>query len=302
VRNDVPGTVIRAAGAVLWRLSRRHGIRIALVHRPRYDDWSLPKGKADPGEAAPVTAAREVLEETGFAGAIGRSLTTVSYTVATGPKTVQYFSARMTGGEFAPNREVDQLEWVPVARAAERLTYEFDHAVVATFALEPAALSGVVLVRHGRAGQREAYPGDDRLRPLDAKGSRQAAGLARELRVFGPSQVLSAPFTRCEDTVAPLAEFLGLKIDIEPLLGEDTYRDDPAGARQLLVQLATAQPDGGAVVACSQGGVIPGVVKSLAGRSDVPTGSVGTPKGAYWYLCFDGRRLVQADPYPAPAL
>ncbi len=296
------GQLIRAAGAVLWRSSRRHGVRVALVHRPRYDDWSLPKGKAEQGEVAPVTAAREVLEETGFGAAIGRSLTTVSYTVATGPKTVQYFSARATGGTFAPNKEVDALEWLPVGKAAERMTYEFDHAVLSTFALEPALLSGVVLVRHGRAGEREAYPGDDRLRPLDAKGTRQAQALAGELAVFAPSQVLSAPFTRCKDTVAPLASSLGLKVDTEALLGEDTYRDDPAGARTLLVQLAGAQPDSGAVVACSQGGVIPGVVKSLAGRSDVPIGPVGTPKGAYWYLCFDGRRLVQADSYPAPAV
>jgi len=299
-RGSDAGAVIRAAGAVLWRPSRRYGIRIALVHRPRYDDWSLPKGKAEPGEVALVTAAREVEEETGFRAAIGRSLTTVSYKANGGPKTVQYFAARRVGGLFTPNKEVDRLEWLPAAKAAERMTYEFDQAVLSTFALEPAAQTGVLLVRHARAGHREEYTGDDSGRPLDAKGSRQAQALVGELRVFAPNAVHSAPLERCRATVAPLAETLGQDVHFEPVLAEDAYRDDPAGARRRLVELAESVGEAGSVVVCSQGGVIPGVVKSLAGRSDVPIGQVSTPKAAYWLLSFDGRRLVQADSYPSP--
>ena len=299
---DGSGIVIRAAGAVLWRPSRRYGVRVALVHRPRYDDWSLPKGKAEVGEVPHVTAAREVQEETGFSSAIGRSLTTVSYRVPTGPKTVQYFAARSIVGAFTANKEVDRLEWLPPAKAAERMTYEFDRAVLGTFALEPADLPAVVLLRHGRAGHRESYDGDDDTRPLDAKGRRQAEALVTELSVFAPSAVLSAPMERCRATVAPLADKLGLPISTEALLAEDTYRDDPAGARRLLVELSRAEPAGGCAVVCSQGGVIPGVVKSLAGRSDLAVGQVSTPKAAYWYLCFEDRRLVQADPYPAPVV
>jgi 8-oxo-dGTP diphosphatase len=302
VGNDATGTVIRAAGAVLWRPSRRYGVRIALVHRPRYDDWSLPKGKAEPGEVPPVTAAREVEEETGFRAAIGRCLTTVSYKANGGPKTVQYFAARRMGGIFTPNKEVDRLEWLPAAKAAERMTYEFDQAVLSTFSLEPAALTGIVLLRHGRAGHREAYDGPDEMRPLDAKGRRQAEALVGELGVFLPSAVRSAPLERCRGTVAPLAGSLGKDVLVEPVLAEDAYRDDPAGARRRLVELATSEVDGSSVVVCSQGGVIPGVVKSLAGRSDVPIGEVSTPKAAYWFLSFDGRRLVQADSYPSPVV
>ncbi len=300
--NDASGTVIRAAGAVLWRPSRRYGVRVALVHRPRYDDWSLPKGKAEPGEVPPVTAAREVEEETGFRAAIGRCLTTVSYKANGGPKTVQYFAARRLGGLFTPNKEVDRLEWLPAAKAAERMTYEFDQAVLSTFSLEPAAQTGVVLVRHARAGHREAYDGQDETRPLDAKGRRQADALIGQLGVFAPSAVRSAPLERCRATVAPLAESLGQSVHVEPVLAEDAYRDDPAGARRRLVELASAEVEGGTIVVCSQGGVIPGVVKSLAGRSDVPIGEVSTPKAAYWFLSFDGRRLVQADSYPSPVI
>ncbi|WP_395725091.1 NUDIX domain-containing protein [Nakamurella sp.] len=297
-----PPGIIRAAGAVLWRPSRQEGLKIALVHRPRYDDWSLPKGKAEHGEVIQVTAAREVQEETGFRAAIGRSLTTVSYTTSAGPKTVHYFAARRMTGFFTPNKEVDKLEWLPVAKAGSRMSYEFDRAVLATFALEPAVQQGVLLVRHARAGQREAWSGEDDRRPLDAKGRRQAAALVGELSVFAPMTVHSAPLERCRATVAPLAEKLGTGVCTERALSEESYRDDPAGARRRVVELAAEQEPGTTTVVCSQGGVIPGVVKSLAARDDVPVAGVSTPKAAYWFLSFDGRRLVQSDPYPAPAI
>lgn len=326
MRNDPPS--VRAAGAVLWRSSRRHGIRVALVHRPRYDDWSLPKGKAGTGESMPATAFREVEEETGFRSTLGRALTTVSYTVGGKNKTVEYFAARRDTGAFTPNKEVDKLEWLSVAAARSRMTYEFDRAVLDTFTLERPDLTGVLLVRHARAGHREAYAGNDIHRPLDARGRKQAQALVGELLPFGPGEVHSAPLERCVATVAPLAELLGTAVSMEPLLAEEAYRDDPAAARHRLVELAVdsggspgqlrdlpglpsrqrgtvdREPptDGNhrAVVACSQGGVIPGVLKSLAGRSDVTIPRTSTPKGSFWFLSFDGRRLVQADPYPAP--
>ncbi|MBM9477078.1 NUDIX hydrolase [Nakamurella flavida] len=305
---------MRAAGAVLWRRSAEHGIRLGLVHRPRYDDWSLPKGKADPGETAPVTAAREVLEETGFHCRIGRALTTVSYRVTGREKTVQYFAAEAVGGEFVANREVDRLEWVPLRAAAARLSYDYDRAVVATFEVQPCELTGVLLVRHARAGHRESWDGDDTDRPLDGRGTRQAEALVTELAPFLPARVHTAPVERCRATVAPLADRLGVPVLPEPALAEDAYRDHPAAARRRISELAheTGAPDGpggpddghrgGTLVVCSQGGVIPGVLRSLAARSDVPIAGVSTPKAAYWLLSFDGRRLVQADPYPAPAL
>lgn len=328
MRNDAPS--VRAAGAVLWRPSRRHGIRVALVHRPRYDDWSLPKGKAGAGESMPVTAQREVEEETGFRSVLGRALTTVSYSVGGKGKTVEYFAARRQSGAFTPNREVDKLEWLPVAAAKSRTTYEFDRAVLDTFTLERPDLTGVLLVRHARAGHRESFAGNDIHRPLDAKGRRQAQALVAELLPFGPGAVHSAPLERCVATVGPLAQALGTAVTMEPLLAEDAYRDDPAAARRRLVELAVEHgapagelgdgglPGSGAgrlrgsgptedaswstVVACSQGGVIPGVLKSLAGRSDVTVPKTSTPKGAFWFLSFDGRRLVQADPYPTPTI
>jgi 8-oxo-dGTP diphosphatase len=293
---------VRAAGGVLWKPSRRHGIRVALVHRPSYDDWSLPKGKADGDETPAQTAHREVAEETGFCAAIGRRLTAVSYKVPAGLKTVQYFSAERRSGSFTANKEVDEIRWMPIDAAADLLTYDFDRAVLATFGVHPAALRTVVLVRHAKAGHRESFTGADVQRPLDPKGRKQARALVAMLSPFAPQRVVSAPNTRCRQTIEPLAKSLGLPIGSEPLLGEEIYRDDPAAARRRVVELATEVDDPGCVVVCSQGGVIPGVVKSLAARADLTVPDAGTPKAAFWVLTFDDGRLVQADAHTAPKI
>ena len=110
---------VLAAGAVLWRPSDDGSEpEVAVIHRPRYDDWSLPKGKVDVGENEPVTAVREVREETGFGSHLGRRLAAVSYPVeAQGIKKVRYWAARTVDCEFTPNPEVDELKWLPVTAA-----------------------------------------------------------------------------------------------------------------------------------------------------------------------------------------
>lgn len=290
---------ISAAGGLLWRRRSPDRAEVALVHRPRYKDWSLPKGKADPGETPPVTAHREVWEETGFRVQIGRRLTTVRYVVTAGPKLVEYFEARAVGGDFVPNREVDKLRWLEPDQARELMSYDFDRAVLDTFERQPVTATSLVLVRHARAGVRESWDGPDASRPLDAKGRKQSAALRRDLAPFGACAVFSAPVERCRATVAPLAEDLGLIVQPAEPMGEESYRENPAAARRLLSGLGAA---GRPVVVCSQGGVIPGVIKSLAGRADLKIGSTSTPKSAYWVLTFDGATLVQADPHPAPGV
>ena len=122
--------IVRAAGAVLV-----DGERLALVHRPRYDDWTLPKGKHEPGEDDPAAALREVLEETGFHGRIERDLGVVRYTVekhgAVLPKVVRYYVMSVALGTFEGSDEVDELRWVKREQAAQLLTYERDREVLA---------------------------------------------------------------------------------------------------------------------------------------------------------------------------
>ena len=130
------GEIVRAAGALLWREGPT-GLEIAIVHRPKYDDWSLPKGKLDAGETDLEAALREVAEETGHRGDPGPGLGEIRYQVeaARGPadKVVVYWAMRSKGGTFAPTGEIDALRWVPPGEAAAALTYARDREVVDRF-------------------------------------------------------------------------------------------------------------------------------------------------------------------------
>ena len=200
-----------AAGAVLWRSDGDSAEpEVAVIHRPRYDDWSLPKGKVDPGETEPVTAVREVHEETGYRSHLGRRLAAVSYPVEQGIKKVRYWAARSVGGEFTPNSEVDELKWLPVADAMKQLGYPHDRKVLRRFAKLPADTQTVLIVRHGTAGSKSRYKGDDRKRPLDKHGRAQAESLVGQLLAFGADTLYAADRVRCHQTLEPLAEELGV--------------------------------------------------------------------------------------------
>ncbi|MYY06392.1 NUDIX hydrolase [Streptomyces sp. ATexAB-D23] len=125
------GTV-RAAGCVLWRRppAPATGVELCLVHRPRYDDWSFPKGKLKRGESLRDAAVREVLEETGHHCVPGAVLPMVRYVANGRPKEVTYWSAEATAGSFVPNREVDGVLWLPPAAARTRLTQPRDREVL----------------------------------------------------------------------------------------------------------------------------------------------------------------------------
>lgn len=124
--------VVRAAGCVLWRPvgDGGRGVEVALVHRPRYDDWSHPKGKLHHGEGPAEAAVREVREETGMRCVLGAALTTARYTARGRPKEVRYWVARATGGSFEPNREVDRVLWLPPPAARARLSHAVDRPLL----------------------------------------------------------------------------------------------------------------------------------------------------------------------------
>jgi 8-oxo-dGTP diphosphatase len=296
--------MIRAAGAVLWKLEGGRPL-VAVVHRPRYDDWSLPKGKLFSGEDAAAGAVREVSEETGHMLVLGRRLGEVSYVVLPGaakrygPKTVEYWAARVTGGQFTGNDEVDQLRWLRPEDATPTLSYPWDRTVLTRFVALPAETSTVLLVRHAKAGDRDEWDGDDRLRPLSNPGLRQAKTLRQWLQLFGPRRVYSAPRLRCVETVLGVAEDLGVDVVTDERATEESYWDDPAVGRAWLLEIAAG--DGPAAV-CSQGGAIPGLVGQLAGDSGLDVGDeIPCRKASTWLLSLDGERLVAADYYPPPS-
>ncbi|SHK20580.1 8-oxo-dGTP diphosphatase [Pseudonocardia thermophila] len=287
-----------ASGCVAWRRGA-DGPEIAVVHRPRYDDWSLPKGKLERGETLLACAARETVEETGLAVRLGARLGEVHYDTARGPKTVHYWAGEIRSGAFEPNDEVDELRFLDPQKAARLLTYPHDAAVVNRFVEIGVPTSTILLVRHAEAGNRAKWDGDDDLRPLSATGREQVEQLDELLPLFGPDRVVSAPPLRCRDTVAPVAAAAGLQIGIEPALGERGYQTDPGAGLARFRELA-AQP--GVTIVCSQGGVIPDLVAALVGEADlgVDPGTVAARKGSTWVLTFVDGALRAADYYPTP--
>jgi 8-oxo-dGTP diphosphatase len=287
-----------AAGAVLWRAADTGcegsaGLQVALVHRPRYDDWSLPKGKLDPGESVPAAAVREVAEETGVRARLGARLGETRYPVPQGQKVVHYWVAQaIDGGAFTASEEVDELRWLAPSAAEQLLSYDRDREVLARFRALPGPPRPVLVVRHAKAGSRDSWDSDDDLRPLSPKGLAQARGLTELLRLFGPARAYAAVPVRCPQTIQPLADELGLKIVEEPLLGEEAYWRDPDAGVARLLELA-AGPD--VPVLCSQGGVIPDVVCRLTGSQDAPASKAST-----WVLGFVDGRVASADYYPPP--
>ncbi|MCU1615474.1 MAG: hydrolase [Frankiales bacterium] len=279
--------LVPAGGGVVWRPAVDGGIEVVLIHRPRYDDWSLPKGKIDAGENAVTAAVREVCEETGLAALAGRRSIRTTYPVRQGTKRVDYWLMRPVGGAFGPNDEVDELRWLALPEAAELLSHDHDRAVLADAARtdiprEPTLL----LLRHASAGERTDFEGPDELRPLDRRGREQARRLAEVLPAFGPVALLSADRVRCRQTLEPLAERLELDVGRAPELGEEEFQSDPEAGLALVERLLEPRPVPGVTVVCSQGGAIPSVLMALGVRWEGAAGALWPPsaKGSFWAL------------------
>ena len=299
--NAVPANkAVLAAGAVLWRASDDGAEpEVAVIHRPRYDDWSIPKGKVDIGESEPLTAVREVHEETGYSAHLGRRLMSVSYPVdKQGIKKVRYWAARIVDGEFTPNDEVDELKWLPVSAAIKQLQYPHDRKVLRRFAKLPADTKTILIVRHGTAGSKSRYKGDDRLRPLDKHGRAQAESLTGQLLAFGADTLYAADRVRCHQTLEPTAEELGVRIDSEPLLTEEAYADDRKPARRRILEIAATAE--GTPVICTQGKVIPDLIDWWCERDGVRPDKSRNRKGSTWVMSSWQGRLVAADHIGSP--
>jgi 8-oxo-dGTP diphosphatase len=231
--------LVRAAGGVVRRADPR-GPQVLLVHRPRYDDWTFPKGKAHPGESAEETALREVAEETGFQCVLGQELPSTRYRDSRGRrKVVRYWTMRVVSGSFEPHAEVDEIRWVTHDAAEETLSYARDLDVLR------ATPPPLLVNRHASAGDSAQWVGDDSIRPLDDRGRRQAALLVEQLAPFRIERILSSPFTRCVQTVEPLAEARGLEAELTDDLAEGA---GPKCVRTLLLEL-----DGTATAVCGHG-------------------------------------------------
>lgn len=271
-------STVLAAGTLPWR-RRRGRLQVALVHRPRYDDWSWAKGKLDPGETFPVAATRETLEETGLRVRLGHPLPTTTYTVTSGGrpavKEVRYWAAEVTGGDGGLVHEVDEVAWLEADVASARLSYAHDRAQVE--ALDAADRQGALstwplaVLRHAKARSRSSWTEEDWLRPLDDRGRSQAADLVPLLAAYGVTRLVSSPSTRASDTLAPYATATGERLRLKPGLSEEGHAADPSRADHHLGRLLER---GVPAALCSHGPVLPDLVARLLERVD-PTFAPG---------------------------
>ncbi|HEY1323702.1 MAG TPA: NUDIX hydrolase [Streptosporangiaceae bacterium] len=293
------GRMIRAAGGVVWRPGSGGTVEVALVHRPEYDDWSLPKGKLRRGEHPLVTACREVAEETGVRAPAGKRLDIEHYDTSAGPKAVEYWAMRGQDDPFTATAEVDRLVWLPPADARRRLDYQGDaYAVDALEVLAESDIAGaaVVLVRNGRAVPARRWAGGEGDRPLDFTGRAQAEAVRRTLPAFGPSRLLSACGARFAETLRPLGTELRLTVVDEPALGEDEYAAHPGRGLTRIRELADACST---TVVCASGVVIRHLLATLAEDAGLALSECPARKGSAWALFFADSDLAAADYYPA---
>ncbi len=273
-------TVVEAAGALVWRV-RTGRLQVALVHRPRYRDWSWPKGKLDPDETVVAAAWREVAEETGHDVVLGVPLPPLEYTLSDGRlKRVHYWAAQVAGRDDAAalrarppvprasRDEIDQVRWYDVEAAAARLTRPGDRAplvaLVAAHAKGRLDTRAVIVARHGTAKRRSTWPDGEESRPLTPVGRRQAAHLVPVVSAFGAVRVVTSPWRRCVETAQPYASGAQVPIENVAALSEHGHAHAPQDVAALVGELLQWPGDS---LLCTHRPVLPTVMQALAAHA-----------------------------------
>ena len=263
-----------AAGAILWRLENNE-LKVAIIHRARYNDWSWPKGKLDKGETVAQAAVREIREETGLKVTLGVHLAEINYQLPNGgDKQVHYWAAKVSdkalaGSKFKPSEEVEKVDWKTVAHARKLLSYEFDYVPLNNLvSLYDAGLldtKPLIVLRHAKAMARADWRGgkavDDGRRPLHDFGKQQAKALISTIGAFGPKQVVTSPWKRCKDTVAPYAMKKKLAIIERHQLSELGNAKRPSRTSDVIQDFVIRNKS---VVICSHRPSLPTIFKTIS--------------------------------------
>ncbi|AOX46756.1 MULTISPECIES: NUDIX domain-containing protein [unclassified Microbacterium] len=273
-------TAIYAAGGVVWRVVDGK-LRVLLIHRTKYRDLTLPKGKVDPGETLAETAVREIREETGIRVALGVPVGVSRYRMPSSrTKIVHYWAAEATDAavrtsSFVPNKEVAAVEWVSLKKARKNLSYPVDIEILDEFTrlVDEQALPTfpVIALRHAKARSREEWEGEDNDRPLTTRGRRQAEAIVGPLLAFGVRRIVSSPAERCVRTVTPLSHALGQRIQVSGEISQDAWEEGRSDARTVIGERVRARKP---VVLASHGPVLPDILNEMALAT-------GTMRGSY---------------------
>lgn len=287
--------LIRAAGGVVFRKTPKGKIRVLVVHRPQYDDWTPPKGKADKGESPELTAVREVLEETGYRCRIVAPLGPTRYRVQGGVKEVHWFGMRPLPDSpgFTANSEVDKVKWLSPGQLLDKLSYDQDRELMAGTDFKKLAQTGnLYLFRHTTAGERSRWKGRDEDRSLTKKGWREADAIAGSLADAGIERILSSPYERCVQSVKPLAKLIKAPVEISPLLGEEPDLDAAYALVDGLI--------GTNALICSHGDVIPALINRMMWAGLTLDSRFYCSKGSIWVVGVEEGKFTNAHYRPPP--
>lgn len=265
---------IYAAGAVCWREEGKT-LLVALIHRGRYQDWTFPKGKVDPGETLAEAAVREVKEETGLKVKLGVPLETVSYPLdKSKTKIVHYWAAKVTDkalarSKFKPDEEVSEVVWLKADEAFAKLSYKHDRDLLQeVLDLRSNGMLNtkpLIIIRHAHATPRTDYVGEDGKRPLLPEGKKQAKELVRLLNAYGPKRVFTSPWRRCKDTITPYAKANRYKIIDRGELSEMGNAKGPARTAKVAKRLFS---DARSSILCTHRPTLPTITEVLAGYAE----------------------------------
>ena len=289
---------ISAAGAVVWRKHKDNFTEVAIIHRPKYDDWSFPKGKIEVGESLIACAHREVLEETNLQTEFGPHLGQVEYFTPDGLKKVTYWSAKVIAEKpFRTNSEVDQLKWIPITKVIEVLTNETDKEIFDKFVKVKFNSKPFILLRHAKAITRDEWQGEDDDRPLSSSGQNQAMRLLSTYQVFNIDQIHSSDAVRCYDTVKSMAKGLDIKLEVSSKLSENTYKKDKEKAFDYVSELIKEDKR---ILICSHNPILPKMLNKLTKKSEIEADEDKLSPADGWVIHRSGKEIIQIDRLDAP--
>jgi 8-oxo-dGTP diphosphatase len=296
VVNGAPQRQIAAAGGLLWRNGERGLVEVVAVWRPKVGNWSLPKGKLDPGEHPLTAACREVEEETGIPVIPQLWLCRASYVLPNPEgdilKYVDYWSMRTEKPDaaFHADEEIGERRWITLAEARETLTRPRDQQVLKAFASLPTVTATVLLVVPAETDQGRAGP--EMTRPLSARGQEQAVRLAALASLYQPDRAYSASGRASVQTAEPLARAVRCRLSGDSAFDTEAHERNPERSSARVRELSGG---GGAVIVCAEPEVVSDTVAILADEDGVDVPDVSTRPGEAWVLSLSGQKLVGVE-------
>jgi len=291
---------IQAAGTIVWRRNDSGEVEVAIIHRPKYDDWSFPKGKCEVGENSIACAHRETVEETGFEIRFKEFLGEISYLAEGTAKRVRYWSAKFLRQVGTPMQgEVDQVLWKSPNEAEELLSRESDREILKRFLATDLDSQVLILLRHAKAIAREDWQNEDLDRPLSTIGEQQAKRLISTLTPFGIGEIHSSSAVRCYETISPLARALSLEYFFTDSLTEYVFTKNSARTFKYIDRLLENSDP---TLVCGHNPILPQYLAEKYSRQGFEISEAALKPGEAWILHHIGKEVISVDHLPAPLI